>query len=313
MDIIYRSMAHYKKDGVTDEERLAKSEREWFYFGHSERKIHGRVTFMKGYMEPYLKNEEMFWKKTRPHVYKPLSDEEMAIISETILAHRKKNDRYTGIIEKCMTVWEAGFEQDRIDAGLPNTELVKALVDELFLKVFERAPSADELAKYTAISNSYLESLGNLSAIEKLIQTLMLKTDFVYRSEFGESEPDESGRQMLSPFDASYAISYALTDSSPDEKLAEAAKSGKLNTREGYRREVTRLLEKRDQFYVIDEGVSTAPTHSEHHQPSNSQTKIFPGIFRVSKNAPHFQGQQTVRRKLRRSKRPARRRGRSAG
>lgn len=288
MDIIYRSMAHYKKDGVTDEERLAKSEREWFYFGRSERKIHGRVTFMKGYMEPYLKNEEMFWKKTRPHVYKPLSDEEMAIISETILAHRKKNDRYTGIIEKCMTVWEAGFEQDRIDAGLPNTELVKALVDELFLKVFERAPSADELAKYTAISNSYLESLGNLSAIEKLIQTLMLKTDFVYRSEFGESEPDESGRQMLSPFDASYAISYALTDSSPDEKLAEAAKSGKLNTREGYRREVTRLLEKRDQFYVIDEGVQRLQLTASITNLPIRKLRFFREFFGYQKMLPIF-------------------------
>lgn len=288
MDIIYRSMAQYKKDGVTYEERLAKSEREWFYFGHSERKIEGRVTFMRGYMEPYLKNEEAFWKKTRPHIYKPLNDEEMVIISETILAHRKQNDRYTEIIAKCMTAWEAGFEQDRINAGLPNTELVKVLVDELFLKVFERAPSVDESAKYTAISNFYLESLGNLSAIEKLIQTLMLKTDFVYRSEFGESEPDESGRQMLSPFDASYAISYALTDSSPDEKLAEAAKSGKLNTREDYRGEVTRLLEKRDQFYVIDEGVQRLQLTASITDLPIRKLRFFREFFGYQKMLPIF-------------------------
>ena len=35
---------------------------------------------------------------------------------------------------------------------------------------------------------------------------------------------------------------YALTDSSPDKELAAAAGSGKLNTREDYRREVERML-----------------------------------------------------------------------
>jgi hypothetical protein len=57
---------------------------------------------------------------------------------------------------------------------------------------------------------------------------------------------------MLSPRDASYAIAYALTDQSPDEELAGAAANGKLNTREDYRREVQRILSKRDVRYIID-------------------------------------------------------------
>ncbi|MCG8584908.1 MAG: DUF1588 domain-containing protein, partial [Pirellulales bacterium] len=68
----------------------------------------------------------------------------------------------------------------------------------------------------------------------------------------GTGEPDQYGRRMLSPRDASYAIAYALTDQSPDRQLIEAAESGRLNTREDYRREVSRILAKRDVQYVID-------------------------------------------------------------
>ena len=57
---------------------------------------------------------------------------------------------------------------------------------------------------------------------------------------------------MLSPRDASYAIAYALTDQSPDEELVRAAQGGKLNTREDYKREVIRILKKRDTHYLID-------------------------------------------------------------
>ncbi len=63
---------------------------------------------------------------------------------------------------------------------------------------------------------------------------------------------------MLSPYDASYAIAYALNDSSPDKELQEAVKNGKLNTREDYRREVERLLKVRTQYYIIEEAIDRA-------------------------------------------------------
>jgi hypothetical protein len=87
------------------------------------------------------------------------------------------------------------------------------------------------------------------------IQTLILRTDFVYRNEFGEGTADAHGRRMLSPRDASYALAYALTDSSPDKELAAAASGGRLITREDYRREVERMLKNRSQYYVVDEAV----------------------------------------------------------
>jgi len=176
----------------------------------------------------------------------------VAVIKASILKHRKKGDFYIEIIKKCMAEWEKEFEQDRIAAGPPSDELLTALVEQLSDKILERPPTAEEAAEYLPLAKSYVAKLGNLKAIQKLIQTFILSSEFVYRQEFGTGQADEHGRRMLSPRDASYAIAYALTDQSPDQELAEAAKNGKLQTREDYRREVERILKKRDVYYLID-------------------------------------------------------------
>ncbi|MDB4537516.1 DUF1588 domain-containing protein [Akkermansiaceae bacterium] len=215
------------------------------------------MTFLLNYMEEWRGQIEQhkYHERNKPHVYKPRDEPEMAIISETIKKNRQKGDRFNVVIEKCMADWEEGFRKEREEAGPPDSEAVKALVEELFVRIFERSPEPEEAEKYESLTGSFTKNLGRLPAIKKLIQTLILRSEFVYRSEFGQGEADEHGRKMLSPRDASYAISYALTDSSPDEELVKAAEEGRLNTREDYQREVERLLKKRDQFYVIDEGV----------------------------------------------------------
>ena len=66
------------------------------------------------------------------------------------------------------------------------------------MKIVERTPTPQEIAEYAALTKSYVPKLGNEKAIERLIQTLILRTDFVYRQEFGEGPSDEHGRKMLS-------------------------------------------------------------------------------------------------------------------
>ncbi|MCA9072025.1 MAG: DUF1592 domain-containing protein, partial [Planctomycetaceae bacterium] len=257
LEVIFRSMRRHQKPGDTHAQLIEKCEREWFNFGHNERKIEARITFLNNYMEEWRKQivSHNLDKRYRRHEYRPADANEMQAITETILKHRKKGDRYNTIIRKCMAQWKEEFQQQRTDAGPPNTTRIAALVDQLFLKILERSPTSQETEKFVALTQSYIESMGNQKAIEKLIQTVFLRSDFVYRYEFGQGESDADGLRMLSPRDASYAIAYALTDSSPDQQLIEAAESGKLNTREDYRREVLRLLKNRDQYYVIDEAV----------------------------------------------------------
>ena len=255
--VIYHSMCRHHKEGQSDRELVRKCEQEWFHFGDNERKIQTRVTFLENYLEEWRGQivQHKYAERNKPPVYKPRDEAEMEVIAEAIRKHRQKGDRYQAIIAKCLADWEDGFRQERVAAGAPDAEMVDGLVDELFVKIFERSPMADEVEKYGALAQSYIKGLSRLPAIHKLIQTLILRSEFVYRSEFGEGEADEFGRKMLSARDASYAIAYAISDSSPDEELVKAAESGRLESREDYQREVERLLEKRDQFYLIDESV----------------------------------------------------------
>lgn len=288
VELIYRTMQKHETEGQTYEQLIERCEREWFNFGHNPRKIQARVTFLINYEVEFQKQMVKEGHKYKPHVYKPLSDEEMSAITDAILKHREQGDRYNEIIDKCMTQWEAEFRQARTVAGPPQTDLLASLVDQLFVTILERSPSEDELNQYVSLSLSYVDKMGNEQAIKKLIQTLILRSDFVYRNEFGQGKPDEYGRRMMSPRDASYAIAYALTDSSPDAELAKAADEGRLNTREDYKREVLRLLSKRDQYYVIDESVHSRNDIANFTNMPIRELRFFREFFGYPKLLPIF-------------------------
>lgn len=250
---IYQFLLDSELGKKSDEELRELCEKTWFFCGDHERKIQGRMTILRDYL-PELREQVVTdgGRRIKPLVYKPLEDAEMEAVKDSIKKNRKKGDLYNAIIEKCMTAWGNGFEQDLIAAGPPSDQLLVDLTGQLSLKILERPPTETEAAEYLELSKSYIAKLGKIKAIQKLIQTFILSSEFAYRQEFGNGEADEHGRRMLSPRAASYAIAYAMTDQSPDHELVKAAESGKLNTREDYEREVTRILKQRDTIYQID-------------------------------------------------------------
>jgi len=248
---IWGAMERNSSSGEKDDALILKCERDWFTVGVNDRTIVLRVAFMRGYMDELIKRKP----KERPRPPGTPAAPEMAVIRAALLRHRKAGDRFGEVIAKCMAEWQEGFKQDRIKAGNLNDAVVGNLVDQLFTRIIERTPTAQENEKFVSLTKSWFSTLGNQAAIEKLIQTLILQTEFVYRQEFGTGPADAHGRKMLSPRDASYALAYSLTDSSPDKQLVEAANSGKLNTREDYQREVLRMLKSREQYYLVDEAV----------------------------------------------------------
>jgi hypothetical protein len=248
---VYQFLLNPEHEKKSDDAFRKLCEQTWFYNGDHERKIQGRMALLREYM-PEFRDIIKKDNKIKRIVYAPLAADEMEVIKVSIMKNRKKGDHYTEMIEKCVTDWEQEFEQQRIAAGLPSDNLLSELTNQLSVKILERPLNQAEADEYLALSKSYIEKLGKLKAVQKLIQTFILSSDFAYRQEFGSGPPDEFGRRMLSPRDASYAIAYALTDQSPDAELMQAAESGKLNTREDYKREVLRILKKRDNYYLID-------------------------------------------------------------
>ncbi|MFZ9937490.1 MAG: DUF1588 domain-containing protein [Luteolibacter sp.] len=250
--LVNQLLSDAKTAALPDDEFRELCERTWFHFGDHELKIQGRMTLLRDYLSDFRELGTKKGGKDKPFVYQPLDEPEMEIIRASILKHRKQGDFYNQIIEKCMADWKQGFEREIANAGPPSDELLSDLVGQLSEKILERPPTPSETTEYLIIAKSYAAKLGTLKAIQKLIQTFILSSEFVYRQEFGTGTPDESGRRMLSPRDASYAIAYALTDQSPDEELKAAAAGGRLQTRDDYKREVLRILGQRDKLCLID-------------------------------------------------------------
>ncbi len=288
--LIFKTMRKHEAEGDTDKQLIEKCEKEWFNFGHNERKIQARVTFLNNYMEEWrgVIRQHRYEQKHKLLDYRPAKSDEMKVITETILKHRKKGHRFNVIISKCVEQWRQAFRQQREDAGPPAAQLLSELVEQLFVKILERSPTANELQKFVLLTQSYIGSMGNEQAIEKLIQTLILRSDFVYRYEFGQGDADKHGRRTLSPREASYAIAYALTDSSPDQELVEAARSGKLNSREDYKREVVRMLKNREQYYVIDEAVQRIQLTASISNTPIRKLRFFREFFGYQKMLPIF-------------------------
>ncbi len=126
--------------------------------------------------------------------------------------------------------------------GAPSDDLLQGAITHQFKVALQRAPSDAEMTKYLGFMKSTAAHSDVISTLKKMMVSVLMEPEFLYRNEFGGGTPDAHGRKKLTPREASYAIAYALTDRIPDKKLVEAAETGKLETREDYEREVRRLL-----------------------------------------------------------------------
>ncbi len=274
--------APYLDDQRADYDKIIlQAESDWVRQGVSGNRIQNRITLMKVFWDHW--DMDLIYREAKKRgpapAYSPLNDVEMQVITAMIRKHRKKGDSYQAIIEKCLSEWAESFKQEREAAAGADDARINALIDELYARVFERPPSESERAESRELLKLFMVKLERQQAIAKLIESLILNTEFVYRHEFGAGAADEHGRRMMSPRDASYALAYALTDSSPDEELVNAAEEGQLNTREDYEREVRRMLKRRDRWTIIDESVQAANLNSSVTNQPIRKLRFFRDFF----------------------------------
>ena len=123
---------------------------------------------------------------------------------------------------------------------------------------------------------------------------MLLESEFLYRVELGSGETDKHGRYRLSPHEASFAISYALGDRGPDTALLTAAASGKLLTREDYKKEVTRLLDDDNYFRgAIGHSWGSRDKNTTQNHFSSKAGPFFPRVLRLSRSPESIQRSQT--------------------
>lgn len=155
------------------------------------------------------------------------------------------------------------FEKIILKKGQPTSQEMEDAVTKQFELVLRRKPDDSELVKYLELARSSIELGGNTEGLRQILIAVLLESEFLYRLEFGAGNPDAHGRKMLSPREGAFAISYAIGDRGPDAELLEAAESGKLETREDYHREVTRLLADKEYYKgPVDPAFTTGKSKS---------------------------------------------------
>ena len=243
----------FEQKSSSNEDLIRKCERFWFHFGEDQGTIERRVKTLQQELVSIFGYR--FYKKWEEVKYQPLNPSEMKIIISTIKKYRTKGMTYNKLIAKCMGHWSQELRKIRESTDVLTDDLVTALLNQLYEVIYERSPTTEETRGQSQLLRTYAARHGVDAAIRKLTQTLLLSTEFVSRNEYGVGQADQHGRRMLSPRDASYAIAYALTDSSPDKALVKAAREGKLQTREDYKREVLRMLNDKSRYYIVDDVV----------------------------------------------------------
>jgi mono/diheme cytochrome c family protein len=119
-------------------------------------------------------------------------------------------------------------------------EQVHSAITTMFQLVVERKPSQEELRKYRELMRVCTAEGGQTEGLRMMLIAIAVSPPAVYRLELGQGPVDEQGRQLMAAAELAFAVSYALTDQSPDQSLLEAARSGRLQTREDVAREVAR-------------------------------------------------------------------------
>lgn len=121
-----------------------------------------------------------------------------------------------------------------------NDELTNSAITRMFQLVIEREPSQEELQKYRKLMRECAAEGGQVEGLRMMLIAIAVSPPAVYRMELGQGTTDEHGRQLMGPANLAFSISYALTDQKPDQTLLQAARDGRLQSREDVAREVAR-------------------------------------------------------------------------
>ncbi|MEP3480264.1 MAG: DUF1588 domain-containing protein [Fuerstiella sp.] len=174
---------------------------------------------------------------------------EKQIFGAVHLGQNRKNITFTNEKDRWYpTTSPEAFVDIVHQQGMPTKQQLMAAVDAQFDCVLQRPASESEMRQYLGFLKSSIIVGGNVQGLRRMLVSVLLKSEFLYRLEFGGSEVDEFDRQKLTSREAAYAIAYAITDQVPDERLLAAARTNQLQSKADYRREVRRLLNDKTSF-----------------------------------------------------------------
>lgn len=130
------------------------------------------------------------------------------------------------------------------NATNPDDDCAAQFVAEIAPRVLRRALREGEADAYVALARASTQELGDFyRGLESVLASWLLSADFLFiqeRAELADSGRD-TGQPLTSETLAS-RLSYFLWNTGPDAELLRAAAAGELDTEEGYRAQLDRLI-----------------------------------------------------------------------
>jgi hypothetical protein len=129
-------------------------------------------------------------------------------------------------------------------AGAADDACARQFVTSFGRRAWRRDLTTDEVTRYAGIATNASGVLKDFWAgLEYALAGLLQSPHFLYREELGTTDPAEATRRVFTGYELASRLSFFIWNSTPDDKLLDAAKAGKLATVEGLGAEAQRLFD----------------------------------------------------------------------
>ncbi len=128
-------------------------------------------------------------------------------------------------------------------AAEPTRDQAERAIQAQFQIALRRPATPEESKRLVELMARNVAAAGRDEGVRATLAAILLSPGIYFRSERGGGPIDARGRQMLTPRELAFAVSYALTDRRPDQQLFDAAAKGRLQTADDVLAQVNRLLD----------------------------------------------------------------------
>jgi hypothetical protein len=108
--------------------------------------------------------------------------------------------------------------------------------------VYRRPLNEDEVQGRVEAAGMAADKLHDFySGMQQSLAEMLVDPEFLFRLKRMEPDPAHAGQERLNAYDKASELSFFLWNTTPDEELMQAAKSGQLDTQAGLAKQVNRM------------------------------------------------------------------------
>jgi hypothetical protein len=128
-------------------------------------------------------------------------------------------------------------------AAAVDDACARQVVTRFGRRAWRRPLTAAEVTRYAGVATNASQVLGDFwKGLEYAIAGILQSPHFLYREELGTPDASDPTRRIFNGFEVATRLSYFFWNTTPDDRLLDAAQAGTLTTADGLKTEADRLM-----------------------------------------------------------------------